>query len=101
MRFYLISDNHDTLTGMRLAGIEGTIVQTDEELEAALEAAILDPQIGILLVTEGLAARCPQKINQVKLTHQRPLLTEIPDRHGVRDKDAILRYVREAIGVKI
>ncbi|MEE1127421.1 MAG: ATP synthase subunit F, partial [Acutalibacteraceae bacterium] len=26
MKFYLISDNHDTVTGLRLAGIEGEVV---------------------------------------------------------------------------
>ena len=28
MKFYLISDNMDTLTGMRLAGIEGEVAHT-------------------------------------------------------------------------
>ena len=27
MKMYLISDNIDTLTGMRLAGVEGEVVQ--------------------------------------------------------------------------
>ena len=39
MRYYLISDNHDTLTGMRLAGIEGTLVRDREGVEAALQAS--------------------------------------------------------------
>ena len=28
MRMYLISDNGDTWTGMRLAGVEGAVVRT-------------------------------------------------------------------------
>ena len=34
---YLISDNIDTLTGMRLAGVEGVIVHEHDELKEALE----------------------------------------------------------------
>ena len=35
---YLISDNIDTLTGMRLAGVEGVIVHEHDELREALSA---------------------------------------------------------------
>ena len=37
---YLISDNIDTLTGMRLAGVEGVIVHEHDELKEALERTI-------------------------------------------------------------
>ena len=33
MRMYLISDNIDTYTGMRLSGVEGVVVHEREELE--------------------------------------------------------------------
>lgn len=36
MRMYLISDNIDTYTGMRLSGVEGVVVHEREELEEAL-----------------------------------------------------------------
>ena len=41
-------------------------------------------------------------VYDLKLNISRPLIVEIPDRHGNgRAKDSISRYVREAIGVKI
>ena len=43
MRFYLISDNIDTATGLRLAGIEGTVVHEDWEVERALRSAMAAP----------------------------------------------------------
>ena len=36
---FLISDNIDTYTGMRLAGVEGVVVHEREELRRALEQA--------------------------------------------------------------
>ena len=36
MRFYVISDNIDTLMGMRLAGIEGIVVHEKEEVLQSL-----------------------------------------------------------------
>jgi len=102
MRFYLISDNVDTLVGMRLAGIEGTVVHEKDEVRNALKSAMDDPKIGIVLVTEKLVKLCPDLVYELKLNCKRPLIVEIPDRHGSgRANDSITRYVREAIGVKI
>ena len=73
MRMYLISDNTDTLTGMRLAGIEGVVAHTAEEL-----------------------------VKTVRTEHKKPLLIEIPDRHGTgRRPDFITAYVNDAIGLKL
>jgi V/A-type H+-transporting ATPase subunit F len=102
MRFYLISDNIDTYVGMRLAGIEGVVVHESKEVSEALKAAMEDTNIGIVLITEKLVALSPDLVYDLKLNRKRPLIVEIPDRHGSgRAKDSITRYVREAIGVKI
>ena len=37
MKFYLISDNTDTLMGMRLAGIEGVVAHEEDEVISVLE----------------------------------------------------------------
>ena len=36
MKMYLISDNIDTYTGMRLAGVEGAVVHEKQELKAEI-----------------------------------------------------------------
>lgn len=102
MKIYLISDNLDTLTGMRLAGVEGVLVHGREELKEALEGAISDKNIGILLLTERFGREFPEMIDNVKLNHKTPLIIEIPDRHGTgRKPDFITSYVDEAIGLKL
>ena len=45
MKMYLISDNVDTLTGMRLAGVDGVVVHEREELRRALETTLADKEI--------------------------------------------------------
>ena len=99
---YLISDNVDTLTGMRLTGVDGVIVHEREELREAIEKAMNDPSIGIVLLTEKFGREFPDLINEIKLARKMPLLIEIPDRHGTgRKKDFITSYVNEAIGLKL
>ena len=101
MRYFVISDNTDTHVGLRLAGIEGVIARDREEGLAALETALADPTIGILLITEGLAEQCADRLAPLKMEGRTPLVVEIPDRHGTRNKDAITRYIREAIEVRL
>lgn len=102
MRFYLISDNVDTQVGMRLAGIEGVVVHEAEEVKEALEFAMSQDDIGVVLITARLLALLPDMIYDLKLRMKKPLIVEIPDRHGDgRTQDSISRYVREAIGLKI
>ena len=97
---FLISDNIDTCTGMRLAGVEGVVVHERDELKDALEKAIANKEIGILLLTEKFGREFPQIVDDVKLNHKTPLI--IPDRHGTgRKPDFITGYVNEAIGLKL
>lgn len=102
MNIYLISDNIDTQTGMRLAGIEGCVVHEKEELKEALNSALANKEIGIILITEKLSFEFPEIIDDIKLNRKLPLLVEIPDRHGSgRRPDFITGYVNEAIGLKL
>ncbi|MEF9954499.1 MAG: V-type ATP synthase subunit F [Clostridium sp.] len=102
MKMYLISDNIDTLTGMRLAGVEGVVVHEKSEIKAALDKALADKEIGIILLTEKFGRDYPDLINSVKLEHKFPLFVEIPDRHGTgRKPDFITAYVNDAIGLKL
>lgn len=102
MRFYLISDNVDTQVGMRLAGIDGVVVHKTEEVQKALQNAVAQDDVAVVLITEKLLSLCPSMVYDIKLNRRRPLIVEIPDRHGNGcTKDTITRYVREAIGVKI
>lgn len=102
MKMYLISDNVDTLTGLRLAGIEGVVAHKEKEVNDALLYVVSCSDIGILLITEKLAKQFPEFIKEIKLKYDKPLIVEIPDRHGSgRSKDFITSYVSDAIGLKL
>ncbi len=102
MKLFVISDNVDTQTGMRLAGTEGVVVHEREEFEDAIRDVLKDKEIGVLLITEKLAKDFPEMVSELKVSVSLPLVVEIPDRHGTgRAPDSITSYVKEAIGVKI
>lgn len=102
MRAFLVSDNHDSLVGMRIAGIPGVLIHgRDETLKAVREALELD-DLGILVLTEKAAAEVPEVVRELRQSDELPIVVEIPDRHGTkRPQDFLTRYLQEAIGVKV
>lgn len=102
MKFFLLSDNIDTLMGMRLVGIEGMVIHERQEVLEQLEKRMHDPDIGIILMTTKLVQLCPDVVSEIKLKRKQPLIVEIPDRHGsAKIGETIDGYVSEAIGVKL
>ncbi|SHE66023.1 V/A-type H+-transporting ATPase subunit F [Marinitoga hydrogenitolerans DSM 16785] len=102
MKFFLISDNIDTTTGLRLSGVKGVVVHEKNEILEAFKNALKDKNIGVILITELAAKKIPEELKNHKLSGKLPLIFVIPDRHGWRsDKDFITKYVEEAIGVRI
>ena len=101
MRLYLICDNGDTAVGLRLAGVESTVVKSREEVSSLLEKAAQDPEIGIILINQTLASQCPEEIGSFCKSHSLPAVTEIPDRSSDGTRNSIADYVSEAIGIKI
>ena len=66
MKMYLISDNIDTCTGMRLAGIEGAVVHEKEELKAELNRAMADKDIAVVVLTEKFGQEFPEVIAEAR-----------------------------------
>lgn len=102
MKFYLISDNTDTLMGMRLAGIEGVLAHEKKEAVESLENAMKNKDVAIILMTKKLIDLCRERVYELKLNCPKPLIVELTDRHGTSEvAKTISGYVNEAIGIKI
>lgn len=100
MRMYLLSDNVDTLMGMRMSGVEGTVLHEEQELRVKLDSLLKEDDIAVILITSTLVNLIRETIYDLKLNLRQPLIIEIPDRHGNgRTKDSITKYVKDAIGV--
>lgn len=102
MKSFLISDNRDTFIGMRLAGVSGVIVHSKEEASDMIKQCISDNDIGVLILTEKIVDMLKDEVVKLKLKIKKPLIIEIPDRHGTtRGYDTISTYIKESVGVKI
>ncbi len=101
MKMFLLSGDEDTLTGLRLAGIGGALVQSENEFDLWCEKLKADSETGILLVTSTLAALYGEKMSELKKNSDL-IVTQVPDVHSRQtDSEHITRYIRESIGIKV
>jgi ATP synthase (F/14-kDa) subunit. len=102
MKYFVLSDNTDTLTGLRLVGIKGVAARSRGEAEEALKKALDDPETGVLLITDKLADQLKEEVQTIKNTRRLPILVEIPTRGGnMKNTIELLNFAKESVGIKI
>lgn len=100
MRMYLLSDNVDTLIGMRMSGVDGVVLHQEDEVREKLSELLEEKDIAVIMMTSTLMDLIRETVYDLKLSRKQPLIIEIPDRHGNgRTSDSITKYVKDAIGV--
>lgn len=98
----MLSDNVDTLIGMRMSGVEGVVLHEEKELREKLDSLMQEDDIAVIMITATLVNLIRDTVYDLKLNVKKPLIIEIPDRHGNgRTKDSITKYVKDAIGVNL
>ncbi|MCQ2471123.1 MAG: V-type ATP synthase subunit F [Clostridia bacterium] len=101
MKLYLICDNGDTAVGMRLAGVEGVVVSDEASAAEALEAAVKDEEIAVVLMNQSLYSACDSLIKSFRKAHTTPLIIEIPDKNSQSAGNSLAKYIRETVGISI
>ncbi|MDL2294699.1 V-type ATP synthase subunit F [Ruminococcaceae bacterium OttesenSCG-928-D13] len=102
MKYFLISDNIDTLAGLRMVGVDGVVVHEQDEVRAAIKQASGDDEVGLILITSRLFKDYSTMIFDFKMHQRKPLIVEMPDRHsGDNVADSIKQYIQEVVGIKL
>ena len=98
----LVIGHPDAVLGFSLAGVGGIAASTVDEVNKALDEAQANKDIGIVLVTQEVAAMIPARMEHLSLRSTIPLVVEIPSRGGVPEGQASLGdIVLRAIGIKL
>ena len=98
----LVIGHPEAVLGFSLVGLHGQVATSAAQANQALDTALADPDIGILLVTNEVAGLIGARMNQLKLRSNVPLVVEIPGPAGVpADQPSLDELVFRAIGVKI
>lgn len=86
---------------MRLAGVQGLILNTREQVLETIEAKVKDADIGMIIITKGIMQLAEKEIMAIKLKSKYTLIVEIPGAGLEYESDYITRHIRESIGIKI
>jgi V/A-type H+-transporting ATPase subunit F len=101
MQFFVIGDE-STVAGFGLVGVEGETVETPDEAREALKRAFASPDIGIVVISERVAAGLREDMEKYTFGRSFPLIIEIPDRTGpMPGRVSIRQMVRSAVGISV
>ncbi len=98
MKIAILGDRH-TLLGFSLAGVEGR--EPGEDPAATLEELMTDEDLGVLIITCGIAEILHKEIQFWKRERNFPIVVEIPE-HGMEmSRDRINELLKRAVGMDI
>jgi vacuolar-type H+-ATPase subunit F/Vma7 len=100
MRAFVVG-NDDCVLGFALVGVRGTVAGSGAEVDAALAACQADRSIGLVLISRDVADLSRDRVDQMKVGYQRPIVVEIPasayDAGGV----SLYDFVQRMIGIRL
>ena len=94
MKSLLISNDKDIIVGLRLSGISGVFAESSEEINQYFDVAVMDKDMGIIIITESIFDNIKDKVLDIKKSKSTPLIVTIPDRGGLRDKNFIMKHIK-------
>jgi V/A-type H+-transporting ATPase subunit F len=95
--------DRDTVTGFKLVGVsECAIPKTPEETRELLREFFRDPSMGLIIITEPLAAEVEDTIVELSQSPV-PVILLIPDRNGTLGtyETVLKELIRRAVGIEI
>ena len=101
MKFFCIGDE-DTVRGFRLAGIAGEAATTQGQALRILEKVMCEPDWAIVILTSTVADLIRDRVEELRLERDCPLIVEIPGPEGQKSGSRSLRkFVQEAVGIRL
>ena len=101
MNFFVIADT-ETVLAFRSVGVHGQEVHTAQEARAAIEAALRDSTVGVVIITDAIAQAIRSDVNRIRFEEPRPLVVEIPSREGpLPSRPTLVDLIHEAVGIRV
>ncbi len=90
------------MLGFGMVGVEGRVAETADEAREALQEALNDTQVGIVIITEPVAEMIRPQVDRYVFSQSFPLIVEVPDRQGpLEGRPSLRELVNQAIGINL
>lgn len=101
MKYFFIGDEEAAI-GFRMVGVETALVRTAEECLTALESAIKNKEVAIILIVDTTADLIREHVDEYVFTLDFPLICEIPGAGGrIPGRPTLHELATQAIGIKL
>ncbi len=100
MKYFVIGDE-DTVLGFSLVGVFGMQATNAEQARHAWDKALEDPEHGIIIITDEVAAMIRSIVDRYLFSESFPLVVEIPAPHSKEERTDLRTLVNQAIGVSL
>lgn len=98
----MVIGHADAVRGFALVGVQGRIAATAEEVNTALDEALRDASIGIILITDDAAALVRQRVDRLAARTAVPLVMQIPGPGGPQaDQQALSDMIQRTTGIRL
>lgn len=77
MKIFCISDSLETAVGLKLSGVESSILDDKEKIDNKIDDILQNPEIGILVVTDNVYNMSKEKLDEIKEFRRIPLIVKI------------------------
>lgn len=99
---YFIIGGDDAVLGFGMVGVEGRVAETAEEAREALQEALSNKEVGIVIITEPVAELIRPQVDRYVFSRSFPLIVEVPDRQGpLEGRSSLREMVNQAIGINL
>ncbi len=98
MKLYVLG-NEDAVLGFSLAGIEGFTTEDPATALQKLEEVAARPDVGLILITAGLASRLEKRLLEMEQDPAAPIVLRVPGPGEQLDQTPIPDLVRRVLGV--
>lgn len=87
------------VTGLRLAGIEGLMVDSSKEALDAVNRLIKNREVGVVLLSDDISKSIRAKLNEIRSKHPTPLIYEVPAPGSKKEKFEYRDMLKQILGV--
>lgn len=77
MKMFCISDSIETALGLKLSGVESSVLTDKDKIDKKIDEILENPDIGILVVTENVYNISQEKLNDIREFKRFPLIVKI------------------------
>lgn len=77
MKMFCISDSLEPALGLKLSGVESSVLNDKTKIDKKIDEILENPEIGILVVTDNVYKISIEKMEDIKKHRRLPLIVKI------------------------